>query len=102
MFFLVFRVFALVKINVDTLKIAAAIVVVVVVVVLRFSRFLLYGVTRVVGRCSRGPVTSGSQYAFTGLSYSFSRIVSCSVIVGRIYSKVGLHIYFCPMFHSEL
>jgi hypothetical protein len=28
---------------------------------LRFSRFFLCGVTRVVGRCSRGPVTSGSR-----------------------------------------
>jgi hypothetical protein len=33
---------------------------------LRFSRLLLCGVTRVIGRRSRGPVTSGSLHAFTG------------------------------------
>jgi hypothetical protein len=29
---------------------------------------------------------------------SFSRFVTCSVIVGRIDSKVGLRIYFCRYF----
>jgi hypothetical protein len=33
---------------------------------LRFSRLLLCGVTRVIGRRSRGPVTPGSLHAFTG------------------------------------